>query len=234
MIDAAKEARDSTVTDAETQYQSIYDTAVAKLGDLSKYLDEETGEIKSRWKVWTEELAVTWDEFWTSVDQKADEAWNDLIGWFKEKWNGLKEWWSNLELPEFKIKTPHISWSSKPAEGWIADVLSAIGLPTSIPKMNVSWYAQGGFPSMGEVFVARERGPEMVGRMGSRNVVANNDQIVQGIAYGVAEANDALIAVAYAVADRVVQAIANKDMNTYIDSRKITTAQTQRNRAYGV
>lgn len=46
-------------------------------------------------------------------------------------------------------------------------------------------YAQGGFPDMGELFLARERGPELVGRMGGRNAVANNDQIVEGIEAGV-------------------------------------------------
>ena len=45
--------------------------------------------------------------------------------------------------------------------------------------------AVGGFPQMGQLFIAREAGPEMVGRMGNRNVVANNDQIVAGIEGGV-------------------------------------------------
>lgn len=48
--------------------------------------------------------------------------------------------------------------------------------------------ANGGFPSAGELFVARENGPEMVGRIGARAAVANNDQIVAGIAKGVREA----------------------------------------------
>lgn len=38
---------------------------------------------------------------------------------------------------------------------------------------------------MGELFIAREAGPELVGRMGSRTVVANNDQIIAGIEAGV-------------------------------------------------
>lgn len=46
-------------------------------------------------------------------------------------------------------------------------------------------YASGGFPQTGEFFMARESGPELVGRMGNRNVVANNDQIVEGIKSGV-------------------------------------------------
>lgn len=45
----------------------------------------------------------------------------------------------------------------------------------------ISWYALGGFPNTGELFYANESGPEMVGKMGHRNVVANNKQITEGI-----------------------------------------------------
>lgn len=49
-------------------------------------------------------------------------------------------------------------------------------------------YASGGFPQTGEFFMARESGPELVGRMGSRNAVANNDQITESIKGAVFEA----------------------------------------------
>ena len=38
------------------------------------------------------------------------------------------------------------------------------------------------------MFVARERGPEMVGRIGNKNAVANNNQIVDAIQAGVFKA----------------------------------------------
>lgn len=53
----------------------------------------------------------------------------------------------------------------------------------------VGKYSVGGFPQNGELFVANEKAPEYVGRMGNRNVVANNNQIVTGVSKGVAEAN---------------------------------------------
>ena len=46
-------------------------------------------------------------------------------------------------------------------------------------------YADGGFPTMGEMFIARENGPELVGSINGRTAVANNGEIVQGIAQGV-------------------------------------------------
>lgn len=50
------------------------------------------------------------------------------------------------------------------------------------------FYAGGGFPNTGEVFVAREAGAEMVGRINGRTAVANNDQIVNAVSKGVYEA----------------------------------------------
>ena len=50
-------------------------------------------------------------------------------------------------------------------------------------------YATGGFPPEGQLFIAREAGPEMVGTMGGHTAVASNDMIVEGIAAGVKSAN---------------------------------------------
>ena len=49
-------------------------------------------------------------------------------------------------------------------------------------------YATGGFPDVGQMFIARERGPELVGTIRGRSAVANNDQIIAGISSGVYEA----------------------------------------------
>lgn len=53
---------------------------------------------------------------------------------------------------------------------------------------DIGFFARGGFPESGQMFVAREAGPELVGRIGRRTAVANNDQIVQGIASAVRSA----------------------------------------------
>ena len=50
---------------------------------------------------------------------------------------------------------------------------------------DIGFFANGGFPDTGQMFVAREAGPELVGRIGRKTAVANNDQIVQGIASAV-------------------------------------------------
>lgn len=49
-------------------------------------------------------------------------------------------------------------------------------------------FAEGGFPTQGQLFIAREAGAEMVGSIGGRTAVANNDQIVSAVSQGVAQA----------------------------------------------
>lgn len=79
------------------------------------------------------------------------------------------------------IPTPHMYVSS-----WNYHDLGNGG-SMSTPNFGVQWYGQGGFPERGEMFIANENGPEMIGKMGSRNVVANNMQIAEGIKQAVIE-----------------------------------------------
>lgn len=58
-----------------------------------------------------------------------------------------------------------------------------------LSQIGIKEYATGGMPEQGQLFVARESGPEMVGTIGGSTAVANNDQIVAGIQNGVAAAN---------------------------------------------
>ena len=83
---------------------------------------------------------------------------------------------------------PHFSWTSQPIGGTVGKILSALNLPASLPKLNVSWYADGGYPDVGELFVANEAGPEMIGKIGNKTTVANNDQITKSIAQAAYEA----------------------------------------------
>lgn len=53
-------------------------------------------------------------------------------------------------------------------------------------------YADGGLPDGSQLFWARESGPELVGTLGSRTAVMNNDQIVASVSSGVARAMSAV------------------------------------------
>lgn len=83
-------------------------------------------------------------------------------------------------------------WFNKlsPRVRYIMGVLvGAGGGSASLPGMNVPAYANGGFVPRGDLFIANESSPEFVGNIGNRTAVANNNQIVQGIASGVQHAN---------------------------------------------
>lgn len=87
------------------------------------------------------------------------------------------------KLPSLKL--PHFSWVQSAVSNITSGVASALhklSLPTFLPQLKVNWYAEGGFPNAGELFFANESGPELIGNMGRRTAVANNDQITEGIA----------------------------------------------------
>lgn len=48
-------------------------------------------------------------------------------------------------------------------------------------RFDIEMFANGGFPRSGEMFIAREAGAEMVGSIGGKTAVANNDQIERAI-----------------------------------------------------
>jgi len=50
---------------------------------------------------------------------------------------------------------------------------------------SIKGYARGGAPNMGQVFMAREAGPELVGTINRHTAVMNNDQIVSSVSDGV-------------------------------------------------
>lgn len=53
---------------------------------------------------------------------------------------------------------------------------------------NITKYASGGMPNMGQLFVAREKGPELVSTLKGHTAVMNNDQIVTSVSQGVSDA----------------------------------------------
>lgn len=106
----------------------------------------------------------------TKMDNAASlvkAAVDKIKGFFKFEWS----------LPAIKVPHFGIDWET---EGVIAEAFKKIGLQ-GLPKLKVDFYADGGFPNAGDLFVANEAGAEWVGSMNGRTAVANNDQIAAGI-----------------------------------------------------
>lgn len=131
--------------------------------------------ITESWDNLVSKVSNSLDKLKQKFSDKVKEIKNVFTSW----WDNLKSWWNSLSLGNLHIKMPHFEWTTQPAQGWIAKVLSAINLPTSLPKLNVKWYASGGFPEDG-LFMANHS--ELVGKFSNgKTAVANNMQIQAGI-----------------------------------------------------
>lgn len=130
------------------------------------------------------------DEWWYNEENKGilDGIWKKIFGEDNPKapvmdttdaQKAMDEWKTKVDETTTAIKTDidgigsmsvdwNVSWGPAPR------------------KKNIQKKAEGGFVNSGEMFVAREAGPELVGRIGRRTAVANNDQIVTSVSEGVA------------------------------------------------
>lgn len=138
--------------------------------------------------------ADRWRDMADGIRVGIQDKWNNVVNWWDSKpslhaisvaienfadkvrnmWYNFKDWWDNLGLNFPHIKMPHF------------DIDGEFSLtPPQVPKISVDWYANGGFPNKGQLFVANEVAPEMVGTMDGRTAVANQQEITTGIANAV-------------------------------------------------
>lgn len=102
-------------------------------------------------------------------------------------------------------------------------VYSAANKVASKVKGFISKFAEGGFPDQGQLFIAREAGPELVGTIGGRSAVAPNDDILEGIRQGVYDAVTAAMSGGYG----------SQDIRVFLDGREIRASQRRLDRAMG-
>ena len=183
----------------------------------------------------------------------AKKGWSSVKGWIgsipgvsqavklaKSGWSTVKKWVGSMPSLSASIKLAKSGWSS--VKSWLGSL--DFKLNFKLPKIKVNWgektvagftikypngfstYAKGGFPNVGEMFIAREAGPEMVGRIGSRSAVANNEQIVEGISRGVYEA--VVAAMKASGGNGEGQAV-----RVYLDSKEITSSVERRQHERG-
>ena len=174
---------------------------------FSKSAEDLYNDIKKAWG------KVSGKTF--SIRVKLSDTAKGLFNSFKTAWGKIK---TKLKFP---MQMPHISWGTTQK--------TILGKKISVPSLSVKWYANGGFPDMGQLFIARERGAEMVGNIGGKTAVANNDQITTAIA----------AAVGPAVYDAMMSAMANGDsgqinLNLELGGQKITdyVIQDVKNRTF--
>lgn len=154
---------------------------------------------------------TTWNSTANWKNQKTDPAWmgttwNSTANWKNQKidpswggttWNSTAKFNKRTTADTFSTtfnSTAHIT--AKTIESSLRDgnnlkvnVTANITKATGVTSQTVGMKAEGGFVESGQLFIAREAGPELIGSIGGNTAVANNDQIVAGIQSGVAQAN---------------------------------------------
>lgn len=129
----------------------------------------------------------------TRIIQPIKEAWESIVKPIQDLINTITGWFSKKETKDIAVNYS-VTTTFKDEQAKNVAMQAGLDVPTSDDGGAVwykpwTWFASGGFVDEGEMFVAREAGPEMVGTIGGHTAVANNDQIVAGIASGVASAN---------------------------------------------
>lgn len=172
---------------------------------LMEFLNDPVGTIKASWLSFTSWLADTaLNGIVTQLNNITQSIQNMLTALGMDVDLGTWNVHMNAEVTDggYGLKLTPDGVDYNPGKGIdvsksATNVLSNIGKTiTDTAKKAVSGIASlftkkasGGFVDAGQLFIAREAGPELVGTMDGHTAVANNDQIVSGIKSGVAEAN---------------------------------------------
>lgn len=168
---------------------------VGKVKEFTTGVKNKAGEWWSNVKKWWESTTVGKEvkRFTVNVKKAGGTWWKDVSNEWKEKvvnagrtlkigisfaTNALKNLWSSVST-FFSGKTVNVKTKGSTTKKADGGVFSG-GSWKPIKK-----YAVGGLPNMGQMFVAREAGPELVGTLGGHTAVMNNDQIVQSVSDGV-------------------------------------------------
>lgn len=127
-----------------------------------------------------DKIKDTWDNFKDQAKLTLSVAFNDLFTTpLKNAWNAIA-----------RAINGAISSINRWAGTKIGTLptLASGGIYVGGKWKDIPQYAGGGNPNYGQLFIAREAGPELVGTMGGHTAIINNDQIVASVSDGVYKA----------------------------------------------
>lgn len=172
------------------------------------------------------QMATGMDDFTTTFPKGWSSMWRGMTN------TAIIQWNSTLNAMERGMNNAIRSLNNVIRQINKVSKFTGISLSyfSEISVDRIQYMAEGGFVDEGQLFIAREAGAEMVGAMGRRTAVANNDQIVEGISAGVSVANDGVIAAIYAL----MNIIEDKDLSVSIGDDVIGRSYDRYNRSRGV
>lgn len=238
MTKSAKTELDQQLLDADTTYKSVVKSAQENYPEITKAMNLETGEMKTSWESfvdWFHEgvgqsilssMSGTFDTIKSLYNITKNAIFGNPIDFSANypKWDEIKKEYENKRVtfngtvtitPYVKKTTEYEElrtlFGAASGDNRITPA-SAFGLSIS----SIQKKATGGFVPSGELFLAREAGPELVGKIGNQSAVVNNQQIVEAVAQGVAQA------VASAMPS------GGGDYNLYVDGYQLDTIMQER------
>ena len=208
---------------------------------VSGFFTDLWSDIKEIWdKVagWFDENVIQplvgfFDGLWSAIGSGMVSAMNAIIGGIESAVNFIVGGINSIIGGFNKV----VSWAAKVAE---VDWGGVDLVPTvSLSRISLDGFKDGGFPETGELFMARENGiNELVGQIGNRSAVANNDQIVEAVSFGVtkgvADAVDQALAPYLAQIVQNTRETADKDYTANIDGRSLVSAIDARSGRNGI
>lgn len=154
---------------------SLKENVFSAIGNVSSKVKSKGSDIVSGIKGGFESKKNTLQRSVSKIPNMIASGIGDLFSIGRDAISSFADGFLSIDIP-----LPHIKTS------WNRHYIGNTSFST--PSFGISWYEKGGFPGMGEMFIARENGPELVGKMGNHAAVANNGQIVEGIESGVFKA----------------------------------------------
>lgn len=207
---SAENARAAFVNIAQNVYLGLTNAGE----NIASFINATASNIWS-WATNTAQSIVDWaNGVATAVGDALSSAWESFKGFMEATGESISKWWS-------KNKT----WVVPVAIGAAITVAAvALAPATGGASLGALAFAEnGGMFDSGQLFIAREAGPELVGSIGGRTAVANNDQIVEAVSSGVARA----------VSTVMGGGEKNVTVHVYLDSREIKAGQSRLARATG-
>lgn len=192
----------SFASDTASKLRGLGDTAGSNwrnfTGNMSGAWSSTIGSISS-W--YNSNLSPLFGSMSSLASWAGDQMYAGLsnpVGWVKDAWAGVGNWFLwNVGNPVSNAFWSIVN-SIRSAMNWVIGRLNSINirLPRAVAMVtgyssigfSIPYLANGGQVDAGQLFVARESGPELVGTMGGKTTVANNEQIIAGIERGVINA----------------------------------------------
>ena len=205
------------------------ETFVSGVDDMESEATEKMGSIKTSTGDAMGEFKTTVDNNIPSASKTFTDSVSDMLGAISNLVSNGKEWLDSLidkfaDLAEAK-REANRSTVHEGSNGTYGGSSRSFGGTVVSPATR----AGGGFVNEGQLFIAREAGPEMVGTINGSTAVANNDQIVSGISAGVSNANTAVVSAIYTL----ISAVQDKDFSVSIGDDAIGRANARYQQSRG-